>query len=65
MKNMTGGQITEALLWCPACRDNKFVVMRIPAGNEGVYQHELRAIDGAMDHLNCDHCHNPLERRHG
>lgn len=30
----------EAVIWCPQCREEKYEIVRIPTGNEGVFHHK-------------------------
>jgi hypothetical protein len=29
----------EAVVWCPACKADKYEIRRIPTGQEGVFRH--------------------------
>lgn len=52
----------ECTIWCPECRKDKFHVLRKPTGANGVFEHELEAIDDTGDHKRCG-CGANLERR--
>lgn len=30
----------EAVIWCPACREDRFEILRIPTGEQGVVEHK-------------------------
>lgn len=44
----------EAVVWCPKCRENKFEVLRVPTGADGVHHHVTEPKERAgMKHCEC------------
>lgn len=56
---MTNAEV-EAVIWCPACRAEKYEIRRIPTGNEGVHRHA--SYPEGRNEKHCD-CGTPLERK--
>lgn len=55
----------EATIWCPTCRKEMFRVLRIPTETEGVFTHEIEAIEKGVDAATreCPNCGGNLERK--
>jgi hypothetical protein len=55
----------ECISWCPKCKDDKFEVIRVPTGVEGIVQHERRPVKvpEPVSGLHCDDCETLLERK--
>lgn len=52
----------EAVIWCPRCREDKCEVLRVQAGNEGVYQNVVNPPERAGQ-IRCEQCDSLLERK--
>ena len=56
----------EAIIWCPDCDVEKWLVTRKRIGSTGVYANQLNVIDGTDPkdgHLVCSTCRKSLERK--
>lgn len=51
----------ETVVWCSACRVEKYTVYRVQGSNEGVFQNEVEP-RGAFAKT-CNVCGKPLERK--
>lgn len=43
----------EAIVWCPKCREDKFVVYRVPTTNPAVFTHEAKPKDAVATKCQC------------
>lgn len=43
----------EAVVWCPVCKVDKFVVYRVPTTNKDVFTHEAKPKDAVATRCQC------------
>jgi hypothetical protein len=55
--------VLEALIWCPACDEERFKLWTMPSGSSGHRTNILEPVPVHAEHKVCAVCDGPLERR--